>query len=102
MVIILVLKRLSFAQYQVDSTLTYFELEYLQKKRRGRGHMSPKTVLDYFCLRRTKPPTRITTAAPTAPATIARVASKVGTSVVVVVVPVVVVVGSVGSGLSGA
>ncbi len=53
--------------------LTHFEIGK-RKKRKGRGTNVP-TRLFYFCLIKTYPPTRITTAAPTAPATIAIVKS---------------------------
>jgi hypothetical protein len=57
-----------------------------EQKEKEEGTNVPYIPLDYFCLSNTKPPTRITTAAPTAPATMARVQS--GPVVVVVVVVV--------------
>jgi hypothetical protein len=55
------------------------------QKEKGEGTAVPYIILNYFCLSSTKPPTRITTAAPTAPATIAKVQSGPVAVVVVVV-----------------
>ncbi len=80
------LKKLSSPQAFVRTyCLLVFGL--IREKRKGMGTNVPNRLL-YFCLIKTYPPTRITTAAPTAPATIAIVKSG-GTSVVVVVVVVV-------------
>ena len=74
-----------------DAQSVVMKLSEIQdiKKRKGEGTKSP--IRFYFCRSSTYPPTRITTAAPTAPATIAIVKSwlaggVVGCSVVVVVV----------------
>ena len=80
------LKKLSSPQVFVGA---YCPLAFglMREKRKGMGTNVPNRLL-YFCLIKTYPPTRITTAAPTAPATIAIVKSGC-TSVVVVVVVVV-------------